>query len=173
MNIKTTLHQVGQAKHTQQPNWVNNNLNHVIQILDKQTNKLICSPRTSRCMQKKNKSLGWKGATGEGRKGRSAGRENGSACSFYFPLFHRGAPIDRSSAQIHQQMFKLAVSLRSWPPLTLSASSPHPFSLFPKLLSVSPHKPLQRSETKTNMRSMCWQITKNRWRYETHVGNII
>lgn len=36
--------------------------------------------------------------------------ENGSACSFCFPLFHRGAPIDRSSAQIRQQMLELTVS---------------------------------------------------------------
>lgn len=36
--------------------------------------------------------------------------ENGSACSLYFPLFHRGEPIDRSSAQIHQQMLELTVS---------------------------------------------------------------
>lgn len=53
------------------------------------------------------------GLTKEGRlrEGVMGGNlENGSACSFYFLLFHWGAPIDRSSAQIHQQMLELTVS---------------------------------------------------------------
>lgn len=83
---------------------------------------------------KKNKSVEWEGATGEAREreGAPGGKgENGSACSFYFPLFHRGPPIDRSSAQIHQQMLELTVSFNhgnqkkrlNKPPLALSASS--------------------------------------------------
>lgn len=34
----------------------------------------------------------------------------GQRVHFAFPLFHRGAPIDGSSAQIRQQMLELTVS---------------------------------------------------------------
>lgn len=50
----------------------------------------------------------------EGFGGRKEHREErekmGQRVHFAFPLFHRGAPIDGSSAQIRQQMLELTVS---------------------------------------------------------------
>lgn len=69
-------------------------------------------PCTPSCNQKKKKTNSEEKEQAERREeGAPQGEgENGSACSFCFPLFHRGAPIDRSSAQIRQQMLELTVS---------------------------------------------------------------
>lgn len=101
-------------------NWTgNNNVNDRMQIsgthsysqsYTRSHKVLLVSVHPARhSATKKNKVRGNGGASG--REGAPGGKgENGSACSFCFPLFHRGAPIDRSSAQIRQQMLELTVS---------------------------------------------------------------
>lgn len=107
----------------------------------------FCSPCTSFCKQKKKQSQGRRRSE---REGRSTGRKGRKWVSVFIllSLFHRGAPIDRSSAQIRQQMLELTVSFNrgrkaqqaTSRALYFISSSLHP-SAFSKL-PASPLKPL-------------------------------
>ena len=71
------------------------------------THKLTQNDRALRCPSQVQRSGE---GPARGKEHREERGENGSACSFHFPFFHRGAPTDRSSAQIHQQMLEISVS---------------------------------------------------------------